>query len=923
MTRLLALLAAALLVPFLGCGGSTTPIGDTTPDLDSVEPQPEALPDEETPIGQLPADVAPTHYTLALSIVPSRDRFAGVADIDVRLERRRDVIWLHGKDLHVTAATVTPAGGAAIEASWEIVHAEDGVTRLRLAQPIEPGEARIHVEYDAPFDRQLTGLYRVDTGGDSYAFTQFEATSARRAFPSFDEPRFKVPFDITLTGQADHEIAGNTLPVDEQAAGEGMKRIRFATTPPLPTYLIAWAVGPLDVVAVDPVPASELRERPIPLRGLAVKGKGEQLRYALEHTPRHVAWLEEYFGMAYPYDKLDIVAVPDFAAGAMENVGLITFREHLLLVDPETATEDQKRGFAYVMAHELAHMWFGNIVTMPWWDDIWLNEAFATWMGNKVVEHLYPEYQAPVSQLMSVQRAMRSDSLTSARQIRQPVENSHDIRNAFDTITYSKGGGVLEMFERWMGEEAFHRGVQQHMDRHRFGVANFEDLLESLDAVTDKPLVAPFRSFLFQPGVPFVEMRLVCEGDSRKLTLEQSRYLPVGSPGQAEQTWQIPICVRYEAGGEVKSQCTLLTEHEGLLELESETCPTWVMPNDDAAGYFRFALDPEAMEALQRRGWRHLTAREKLAVADSVRAGFDNASLAAADVYGSLDVFAESDVRPVATTPTGLVEFAVEYVLAGEPPEGAPADLAARAQRYGQRLYRTHYRRLGWGPRGRRVEDGETSLLREDVLGFLAFTVEDAAVRRQGARLGQAYVRGGEIHPDAVEPNVAGLALTLAVQEGDSALFDQLTEMLFESTDATVRTRILRALGGAKDPTMAARARALSLDARLRVNEVMTPLWAQVEVEESRDALWEWLVDNFDALRARVGPHSVGYTPWMSAGFCDEAHATAVDEFFRPRIEDLPGGPRNLAGALEAIRLCAARVEAHRESTTAFFTRQR
>ncbi len=906
-----SLLALILLA---GCGGSPAPTVETAPDPEPAAP-PEAAPEpEEVPLGRLPEGVTPTRYTLALSVVPDRERFAGVADIEVRIEGRRDLIWLHGRDLNVTEVTVTPEGDEAVEGTWEVAD-EEGVVALRLAEPVGPGNARIHVVYDAPFDRQLAGLYRVDTGGESYAFTQFESTSARRAFPSFDEPRFKTPFDVTLTGKAEHVLAANTLPVDEQEIAQGMKRVRFATTAPLPTYLIAWAVGPLDVVEAEPIPATDLRERPIPLRGLAVKGKGEQLRYALEHTPRHVTWLEEYFGMGYPYDKLDIVAVPDFAAGAMENVGLVTFREWLLLIDPDDASEDQKRAFAYVMAHELAHMWFGNIVTMPWWDDIWLNEAFATWMGNKVVENLYPDYNAPLSQLQSVQGAMRSDSLTSARQIRQPIENNHDIRNAFDSITYSKGGGVLEMFERWLGEEPFRDGVRQHMRRHRFGVADYEDLLSSLDAVTEKPVVEPFRSFLFQAGVPLVEVDLVCDGEGRRLTMKQSRYLPVGSPGQAEQSWQLPVCVRYEAGGEVSRQCTLLTEQEATLAIEAEECPSWVMPNDDAAGYYRFALDAEGMQALQRRGWRHLTAREKLAVADSVRAGFDNASLRAADVFGGLGVFAESDVRPVATVPTGLLELAAERLV--------DEALRPRVERFAQRLYRTHYRRLGWGPRGRGAEDGEAKLLREQLLEFLAFTAEDPAVRRQGARLGQAYVRGGEVHPDAVEPGVAGLALAIAVQEGDAAFFDQLTELLFSTEDATVRGRILSALGHATDETLAARARALALDARLRLNEVSTTLQVQSSMPETREATWAWLVESFDALRERVGPFRAGHLPWMASGFCDEAHAEAVEQFFGPRIDELPGGPRNLAGALEAIRLCAARVEAHAESSREHFGSQR
>lgn len=908
VTRVLALLLAA------GCGGSTAPTVETTPDPEPDDGTTAAAPVEDPPLGRLPEDVVPTHYALALSIVPERDRFAGIADIDIRLTQPRNVIWLHGRDLHVTAVTITPEGDEPIEGTWEVVD-EEGVVALRLPEAVGPGQARIHVEYDAPFNRQLTGLYRVDTGGESYAFTQFEATSARRAFPSFDEPRFKTPFDITLTGKQDHVLAGNTRPADEQGLPDGMKRVRLATTEPLPTYLVAWAVGPFDVVEAAPIPANDLREREIPFRGLAVKGKGEQLRYALEHTPAQLAWLEEYFGMAYPYDKLDIVAVPDFAAGAMENVGLITFREWLLLVDPETAGEDQKRAFTYVMAHELAHQWFGNVVTMPWWDDIWLNEAFATWMGSKVVENLNPEFNAPLSQLGSVHRAMRADSLTAARQIRQPVENDHDIRNAFDTITYSKGGGVLEMFERWLGEETFREGVRQHVERHRFGVADFEDLLESLDAVTDKPVVEPFRSFLFQPGVPFVEMDLSCEEKSYGLRMKQSRYLPVGSPGQGERSWLVPVCVRYESGGEVQSSCTLLAEREGTMELEAESCPAWVMPNDDAAGYYRFALDEEGMEALRRRGWRHLTPREKAAVADSVRAGFDNASLAAADVYGGLDTFAESDVRPVATMPMGLVEFAADHI--------ADEELLPRVQRYGQRLYRGHYRRLGWGPRGHRAEDGETKLLREAILDFLAFIAEDAAVRRQGARLGRAYVRGGEIHPDAVEPDVAGLALAVAVQEGDAEFFDQLTELLFSTEDATVRHRVLSALGHATDPELAARARALALDARLRLNEVTTPLQVQAGQAETREATWEWLVEHFDALRERIGPFHAGYLPYMASGFCDEEHAQAVERFFAPHIEELPGGPRNLASTLEAIRLCAARVEAHRESTREFFASQR
>jgi len=894
----------------LACGGPSGP----RPEYSAAEgraagAEPEEVDEpEEIPIGRLPEGVTPLAYDLWLEVVPSRERFRGRVSIRARLDEATSRIWMHGRDLNVTEAEVLPEGLEGVMGRFEQVD-DSGVAALRLDSEVGPGEVEILLTYDAPFDRQLKGLYRVDTGGDSYAFTQFEATSARLAFPCFDEPRFKTPFDITLAVQPDHEAIANTTPTGTQTVG-GMKEVRFSQTLPLPTYLVAIAVGPLDVVEHDPIEANDVRDRPLPFRGVAARGRGDRLAYALEHTGALLASLEEYFGTPYPYDKLDIIAVPDFASGAMENAGAITFRETLLLLG-EDAPEGQRRGFNYVMAHELAHQWFGNLVTMPWWDDIWLNEAFATWMGTKTVRDVLPEYHADVGMVASIHYAMRADSLVSARQIRQPIDTNHDIRNAFDAITYRKGGGVLEMFEAWMGEDTFREGIREHMQRHRFGTATADDLLDALSQMSGQDVATPFNTFLQQPGVPLVEAARVCDDEGNRLTIAQSRYLPAGSTGERDRTWQIPVCVHYGVGREVEQTCELITEAEGAIDL-GERCPDWVMPNADATGYYRWTMPAEDVQRLTGRGWRRLTARERLSVADNLSAAYEAATLDAPAVFANVQRFAADEERYVATSPMGLLSFASEHVATDDAERGRVEAFAARA-------YRTRARQLGWTPR--RNEDGERGLLRAQVLGFLAHTAEDPRTRAEAARRGRAYLAEDGLDADAVEPNLVELALEMAVQEGDAELFDSLAERVLASDDALFRGQGLSALGATRDPELAARALALSLDERVRVNEVTTALRRQLSMRETRAAAWAWLQEHFDDVFGRVATTRAGYAPWYLAGFCSEERAAEVEAFFAPRIEALPGGPRNLRGALEDIRLCAARVEAQRESTLRFFAR--
>lgn len=860
---------------------------------------------EKPPRGKLPEGVRPTSYRLSLEVIPERDTFSGSAIIAIELAEPASKIWMHGQGLQVMSIHAEREG-VRIAASWE-QRTTDGVALVELAERLPAGRSTLHVQYGAKLDTTLQGLYRVQSQGETYAFTQFEAISARLAFPCFDEPRFKTPFQVTLTVPGDHFVASNT-PVDRAVRlPNGLQRVAFEQTPPLPTYLVAWAVGPFDVVTGPDIPPAEGRPLPIPLRGIAAKGQGAQLEYALQQTGMFVETLEEYFGIPYSYRKLDLVAVPDFAAGAMENVGLITFREWLLLLDEDQATEGQRRAFAYVMAHELAHQWFGNLVTMPWWDDIWLNEAFATWMGDKVVEQLHPEYSSELSSLASAHRAMTLDSLQSARSIAQPIETNHDIKNAFDAITYQKGGAVLTMFEHWLGKQTFREGIQLYLRRHQMRTATSDDLLAALDEVSEREVTAPFLSFLTQPGVPLVLASSdspSCESGPRRINLRQQRYLPIGSTGADGRNWKIPLCIRHQNG----TTCGLLAETQGHIDLPG--CPAWWMPNDDGAGYFRFSLPPSEWTTLRTKGLSQLSDRGTMAVADSVLAEFDRGTIEPDALLSWFPAFVRSPVRQVAAAPMGPLAFMMY--------EAAPPEARDDVRAYARELYRRRYDQLGW--RARSTDSSDIKLLRETLIRFMVMEVRDPRARSRAARLGRAYAgyRTKE-RPGVVDPQLAGLVLAAAVQEGEEGLFDHLLVRFAESTDATTRNRTLAALGHAEAPALSTRALDLALDPRLRVNEITTVLAPQFRNPRTRQRAWQWLTERFDALEARLGSSQVGYVPWLASSFCSEDAAAEVERFFEPRVAGLAGGPRNLAGALEAISLCAAKVRVHRPAVERAF----
>lgn len=896
----------------VGCGPATTEqaVDQTLSHPARQEaPAPEAGPTPEN--GRLPAGTTPTRYSLALSINPDQARFGGVVVINTRIDSARSVIWMHGIGHEVSAVTVTPESGDAVEGEWTAQEDDDTFASITVPRAVQ-GNVQIEIAYTTPFSTALGGIYKVEHEGHNYAFTQMEPLSARKAFPCFDDPRFKTPFDVTLRVKTGDVAAANSAVASQTVDGDATT-IRYATTLPIPTYLFALAVGPLDIVEGS-IPANDVRSEPLPFRGLAPHGHGEELAYTMEHTPAILAQLEEYFGIAYPYDKLDFVAVPDFGAGAMENVGLVTFRDTILLVDPATTPTSRMRFWAYIVAHELGHMWFGNLVTMEWWDDLWLNEAFASWIEHTAVAGWREDYEADVELSEWVFSVYGRDSLGSARTIRQPIVSSHDIHNAFDGITYGKGAGVLRMFERHVGVETFQTGIRAYLQANRFGSATVVDLMSALSEAAGRDIGTPFMTFLSQPGLPMVEAALDCTGDSPKVTLQQSRYLPVGSTAERDRTWQIPVCVRYGVGrgrrATTGEACTLLTETSGEVVLsEATSCPAWIHPNADSAGYYRWSLPTEQLAALQGAG-SSLTVSERLSVADSVQAGFRSAQIDGGAALRASLALATDSHRSVATAPLGFFSLLLNN-FAGE-------DNRESLQRRLRRAYAADYRRLRWQPRRGADEAEDVRIRRGEVVGFMARVAEDPAARREGLRLGRAYLNMGEegfeVNTDAVPADLAESALVVAVQDGGAEVFDRAMVLIEHVTDGSIRRGLLRAVGSTKEPALAERALALCLSDNLRNNEIFIPMGTQFRMPERLPATWAWLQANFDALVARLPPSYGGYLPTTMSAACDNATADAVHAFFESRVAELQGGPRNLASTTETIRLCAAQLEAQRES---------
>ena len=853
------------------------------------------------PLGKLPDTVIPKSYVLDLTIIPERDRFAGHAVVTVNIRKASDHIWMHGRDLNVTSATLVTSSGRKLSVHYAQVD-PSGVARLDLPKRVK-GTVQLDFHYTAPFNRSLEGIYKVTEGAKSYIFSQMEPSSARLAFPGFDEPRFKTPFDVTLTvPEADAAIVNTPLAKETKLEG-GLKRLHFAPTKPLPTYLLAFIVGDLDVVTWNPIPATDIRDHPIPLRGVAARGKGADLRYILEHTAELVTGLERYFGRPYPFAKLDVIAAVDFSAGAMENAGAIVYREQSILIG-EGAPLDQKRSVLVTHTHELSHQWFGDLVTPAWWDDIWLNESFATWMSYRTLNALYPDDHYDRDFERYVQRAFGADSLVTARQIRQPVKDLNDVATAFDRITYAKGGGVLSMMESYLGPDEFQAGIRAYLNKFAFGTATAGDLIRSIaKANHNKQVVPAFNSFLTQSGVPLLEVARDCGPDGAgRITLNQSRYLPLGSKGSPDRLWSLPACLSEERGGAWSRQCQIVAKRQDVLTYRRGACPSVVMPNASGAGYYRWTLDAASWNKLFAV-FPDLPAREQLSVADSLAVSFDTGKISKQDYISRAAELAKSGEWDIASAPMGALGFIIRRVT----PED---EQAALRQRVGA-FYLPKLKAYGLDPTTAmdKTDPIDATRMRSAVVDFLANTAEDKMLRAELAERAKRFIGAvpdGERHRDALTPDLVSNALRVGVEDLGASFVDTLLTQLATSKDAILRNQILWAVGHVEHGPKLDEVRELALSDTLRNNEVSTILSAQMSDDKTRDGMWDWIRVHYAVLVSRFPKWRQNDLIGLASGFCSAERRAEVQKFFAPYVENIEGGGRTLAQTTEEISLCAA-----------------
>lgn len=851
---------------------------------------------EIPPAGQLPEGVTPTAYRLNLFTDPAADGFSGRVEIDVTLAEPHARIWLHSQDQQISVIKARLSDGSELNGSFTRSTAEGGVSRLDFATPVPAGNSTLILEYTAPYNFGLVGLYKAEQNGRPYLASQMQSVDARRMVPSFDEPRFKTPWTMTITAPPGNQVITNGALKAQTMLDDGNLQYQFATTRQIQSYLIALAVGPYDLLDGGVLPPNEVRARAVPFRGFAPAGKGAQLGEAMAITDEMVTWQEAYFDYPYPYGKLDLIAVPDYAYGAMENAGAIVYRESALLINERTDLA-RKRGIMTTHAHELGHQWFGNLVTPYWWDDIWLNEAFASWISYKTMDAVFPDTGFDLASQRAAIRVMGSDSLASARQIRNPIERNADIRDAFDGITYRKGAGVLSMFENFVGEDAFRDGIRLHMRRFEDGVADVNDFMTSLaDGSKNPDVVESFTSFIMQPGIPYLDVNFSCPAiDAGLITVSQTRYAPLGSEiDSTAQTWTIPLAIKMNGANGERTIRQMFSGESLEIPLDGG-CPDWVMPNADGAGYWRFNLNGSGWQGLIDN-FGALSAGEQLSFADSSTAAFAAGNISAAAMLDAIRVSANGD--------WGAAQQPL-YRLGGYW-KALPDDAAREAMRdFVMDAYGARWTALSQG--------NEVSLSQGDQL--LKTALHQALLdygrmdedRAQLADAAAAYI--GEINdpdPDALSPDMVQTAIAIAAKPGGTEFYEAALEYALASTNQRERRSTLYTLARhAAEPEMLA-LMDLVQGEDFQGQEAWGVYLNALQNEEAQPAAWEKFKTDFETIIARTPEVRKAQTAGVVAYFCKPAEIDEAIEFIESQAELIPGYERRLAQASESARLCAA-----------------
>lgn len=864
------------------------------------------------PPGPLDPSPYPVHYQLDLTLDPREARFGGTVAITLDVTERSSGVYLHGRDLEVTEVRARTGEAPVTQGDWQPV-LESGVAWLDYGQTVDPGQVIVEIDYNTAFDANLSGLFKVTEQGDAYALAKSESIQARRFMPGFDQPAFKAPFDITLTIPETDSAISNAPEASVERLGNGLKTVRFETTRPLPTYLLSLAVGSFDVVDAGMIPPNAVRAEPIPLRGFARRGKGGELGLALQTAPELVRIFEEALEQPYPYKKLDIVAAPQWPSGATERAAAITYRESRILAGPEIGPA-ARRSLLAIHAHEVGHMWFGNLVTPPWWDDLWLKEAFASWGEGASLSELYPGEGYELDAIVDGIRAMDLDSLASARAVREPIALNENVRNAYDAITYNKGLAVIGMVDTYFGAEVFRPALGRYVEAYEDGVAGSPEFFDIIGAETAEPtLTRAFRSFVEQNGLPLITVSDPGSGAAAStVTVSQSRYLPLGSKAGSDRAWTIPACLKTGR----PAQTTGIARHCFMLDRPSMDVPvaddaSFIMPNADGVGYYRFSLPYEMWQALGM-AFDQLSAGEKLSTLDSAGAEFAAGRLDVDTVWRFVDEAVRDEERRVVQAAIQQATR-LERLLAGD----AAAIAGYRASVID--VFRDRYTALDQHG----GDDPELTIMKSSLEQFLILSGQDPALRQSLADAAGEHVGLEGVSSDRTlntDEYFTGIAIGLQVY-GEPFL-DRLLAVRTNYDDPVFEQAVAYAIGRNQDPALTDRILSLALSGALGTRETLTIVQGQMQQSQTRALTWAWLKQNFPTYLSAIPRQRQRFTPALARDMCSLAARDELVALFEAQGDLVPGHERALSQTVERIELCAALEAAKGAETRAFFRAQ-
>ncbi len=824
--------------------------------------------------GRLPSGIHPHTYKIQLTVLPEARRFFGSLSIKVTLDQAQDVIVLNAIDLEIEVAEI-----ATLPCELFVNPAEETI-RLQTAEPIPAGETHLSLKFSGKLNGHMRGLYEAHAGGETYAFTQFEATDARRMFPCFDEPGMKARFQLTVTVPADL-VALSNMPVCEEQVEGKMKTLHFDETPLMSTYLLALAVARLEKKEIE-VEGTLVAVWTLP----GQLGLGE---FALKVTAGVLPLLNDYFDLPCPTPKLDLVSVPDFAMGAMENWGAIFFRDSRLLLNEDQASTTTQRAVANVITHEIVHQWFGNLVTMAWWDDLWLNESFATWLACKIVDQWRPEWQSWLAFQEEKSVPLTLDALQSTRPIRAAVTSPAQIEEMFDVLTYEKGAACLRMIEQYLGEAPFRDGIRRYMKRYQYQNAEAEALWSELSATSNLPISEIAKDWFTRPGFPMISID--SDGsDLKTLVLRQSRFYASEEGGASEKTiWSVPIALRYRDAEGTKVHRTLLKEAITRLSLPANGRVEWVYGNAGESGFFRNAYGHALNSALQDVLLSDLAAAERVGYLGHQWALVCRGDFPIASFMETLMRFKGDDTRVVVTVICSYLETLLLQLVAS-------AD-RSRFASFVRQLLNPVWEQVLWDPDP--GEDDERRWLRAELLWTLGAVGQDDEILSELPRRQTRY----QAKPDSLDPTLLNAFTRLCARSDGGTRFDYYLSKFERSTTPEERDRYLIALADFTKPALARKVMAFMLSDAVRPQDVWKPMRALLFHPAIQAESWTYLKAHWPAFKAKGG--SIGAQRMIQATrslWRADWHEEVKDFFSLPENQ-VPSAKRALAQTLEFIQL--------------------